>query len=215
MTMARKTAWEDVAVHIKTMVFDGELRRDERVPQDEIAADLGVSRIPVREALIALQRESWVRMIPHRGAFVVGFDDSSVTDHYAVLGRIYGLVAERAAERATPEHVAELVALHKALLAATSADAFSTANDALLGALRRVGGSPRISAILRSIAGIVPGNFFALVEGTQEIQTKGLGKAIKAIKAGDPEAAEVAMIAVMADQGDAVRRLMRARGVIT
>ena len=61
-----------------------------RVPQDAIAQDLGVSRIPVREALIVLEREGWVTNEMHRGAFINALDEPTVHDHYELFGLIYG-----------------------------------------------------------------------------------------------------------------------------
>lgn len=53
----RRNMSGQVVDYIKTMIFDGSLIRGQRVPQDQIAKDLGVSRLPVREALIALEAE--------------------------------------------------------------------------------------------------------------------------------------------------------------
>ena len=71
-----------------------------RVPQDAIAQDLGVSRIPVREALIVLEREGWVTNEMHRGAFINALDEQTVHDHYELFGLIYGFAAKRALARA-------------------------------------------------------------------------------------------------------------------
>ncbi len=67
-----------------------------RVPQDAIAQELGVSRIPVREALIVLEREGWVTNEMHRGAFINTLDEPTVHDHYELFGLIYGFAAKRA-----------------------------------------------------------------------------------------------------------------------
>ena len=69
------------------------------MPQDAIAKTLGVSRIPVREAMIALEREGWVTTIPHRGVFVNAVDRSAVRDHYELYGLLYGFAVRRAVER--------------------------------------------------------------------------------------------------------------------
>ncbi len=55
--IVRTPSGEYIASHIRRLIFEGELRPGMRVPQDAIAQDLGVSRIPVREALIVLERE--------------------------------------------------------------------------------------------------------------------------------------------------------------
>jgi len=46
--MDRRSSSDLVAVHIRSLVFNGELRQGDRMRQDEIAQRLGVSRIPVR-----------------------------------------------------------------------------------------------------------------------------------------------------------------------
>ena len=92
------------------MVFDGEYKPGDRVRQDEIAAELGVSRIPVREAIIALDREGWVTVEPHRGAFVRGIDADYVRDHYELYGLVFGLLAARVAERADDAGLERLLA---------------------------------------------------------------------------------------------------------
>src|SRR6266487_3398227 len=97
--LARRSSGDDAAMLIRRMIFDGELRPGERVPQDDVAATLGISRIPVREALIALEREGWVTIEMHRGAFVNEFDEQAVRDHYTLFGLVYGFAARRALER--------------------------------------------------------------------------------------------------------------------
>ena len=68
----------------------------------EIAQTLGISRIPVREALIALEREGWVSIEMHRGAFVNAIDADAVRDHYELLGLVHGFAASRALSREGP-----------------------------------------------------------------------------------------------------------------
>src|SRR5512132_960692 len=84
----RRSVSEVVADHVRERVFLGELRDGERVPQREIAEALGVSSVPVREALAALQREGVVTIEPNRGAFVNGLDADVVTEQFYVFGRI-------------------------------------------------------------------------------------------------------------------------------
>src|SRR5271166_4941796 len=98
--LVRTSSAEHIALHIRSLIFEGELLPGTRVPQDAIAEDLGVSRIPIREALIALEREGWVTIEMHRGAFINALDKQSIRDHYELLGLIYGFAAKRALARA-------------------------------------------------------------------------------------------------------------------
>src|SRR5438270_13212109 len=112
--LARRSSGDEAALLISRMIFDGELHPGERVPQDDVAAMLGISRIPVREALIALEREGWVTIEMHRGAFVNALDARSVRDHYELFGLVYGVAARKAIERSGPPLVDRLSALIRA-----------------------------------------------------------------------------------------------------
>src|SRR2546421_4287478 len=109
--LTRRSSGDEAALLIRRMIFDGELRPGERVPQDDVAAMLGISRIPVREALIALEREGWVTIEMHRGAFVNAFDARSVGDHYELFGLVYGFAARLAIARSGPDLVDRLAEL--------------------------------------------------------------------------------------------------------
>src|SRR5512134_1926950 len=121
--VARRSVSEGVADHIRELVFLGELRDGERVPQREIAEALGVSSVPVREALASLQREGVVTIEPNRGAFINGLDAGVVTEQFYIFGRIYGLAARVTAERAEPSVVAALSDLAERIAAERDLDA--------------------------------------------------------------------------------------------
>ena len=106
----------------------------------QIAAELGVSRIPVREDIIALDREGWVTVEPHRGAFVRGIDADYVRDHYELYGLVFGLMAARVAERADADGRARVLDAAKVVAAAdaTDARAFNDANRSFLRVLDEV-----------------------------------------------------------------------------
>src|SRR3954467_10878345 len=105
---SRMSRGEEAARYIRGLIFDGDLKPGTRVPQDDIARGLGVSRIPVREALIALEREGWVTIEMNRGAFVNALDARSVRDNYELFGLIYGFAAERALDRSGDELIGRL-----------------------------------------------------------------------------------------------------------
>ena len=87
------TRAEAVARHVRRLVFEGRLQPGQRLPQDDIARAVGVSSIPVREAIIALEREGWLRVEPHRGTFVNAFDERAITDRFVLHGRFFGFAA--------------------------------------------------------------------------------------------------------------------------
>jgi DNA-binding GntR family transcriptional regulator len=213
--LVRPTSTQQVVDYIRRRIFEGKLKVGERIPQDEIAAELGVSRVPVREAVIALDREGWVMIQPHRGAFVVGLDENSTRDHYELLGRVYGYGALRTAERATPEQIAALAAIHRKLQAATDPHEFSELNMEFMRRLVSMAASRRVSATVRLMAvNIVPGDFFAGVPEAIRIHKRHLRVIMKALKAADGETAESEIISMLRQEANLVVALLTERGVI-
>jgi DNA-binding GntR family transcriptional regulator len=210
----RETSPDGVARHLRALIVTGELRRGDRVPRDDIARALGVSPVPVREAIIALDREGWLRIEPHRGAFVHGVDEHWVSDHYALMGAIYALVAARASERATSDDVAALRLLAKQLAAAPDAEAFDPLNERLMRALISAARSPRLDGARRGALNIVPGNFFAEVQNSMEPQRRAMGRVVRAVAAHDAEVAAATMRELSKTTGRAVVALLEARGVL-
>jgi DNA-binding GntR family transcriptional regulator len=209
----RPSSGDLVAIHVRSLIFNGELRQGDRVHQDDIAKSLGVSRIPVREAIIALDREGWLTITPHRGAFVHGLDEDSLRDHYELLGLVYGLAARRAVERASDEARARLRAAQEALGAAKTPDEFHDTNDVFLRTLLALAGSPRLGRVMRNMSTVVPGNFFELVPGSGAVQQRGSRAIVDAIDAGDADRAADACVNLLREQGELVIKLLASRGM--
>jgi DNA-binding GntR family transcriptional regulator len=214
LPLARPSSGDQVAAWIRHQIVTGALRRGDRVAQEDVARELGVSRIPVREALVALDREGWVTMQPHRGAFVHGVDAAWVRDHYDIQGALYGLAAARAAVRGKPAEHEILRNLHKQLKREHGTDAFDTANRALLHHVLAMARAPRIVTALRAVTAIVPGNFFAEVPGTMATQRTGIARVVRAIDERDALKSRSEIEALLERQGAAVVTLLSDRGVI-
>lgn len=196
------------------MVFDGEYKPGDRVRQDEIVAELGVSRIPVREAIIALDREGWVTVEPHRGAFVRGIDADYVRDHYELYGLVFGLLAARVAERVDDAGIETLLA-DAAAVASAGEDpkAFNDRNRAFLVTLEEVARAPRLTSMARVMTSLVPGNFFREIPGAIDAQRAGVARVSEAIEARDPERASAEFRTLLRGQGEAVVALLESRGI--
>lgn len=85
-----------------------ELAPGERLLMDELAAEFNVSRVPVREALLQLQAEGLVRMVPHSGAIVAPITFASAQDYFAISRELQVLAGRSAAERMTDDERVEL-----------------------------------------------------------------------------------------------------------
>ncbi|SHN75772.1 GntR family transcriptional regulator [Cryptosporangium aurantiacum] len=211
----RQTGAQRVAAAIRRLIFEGKLRAGDRVRQEEIADRLGVSRLPVREAIVALDREGWLRAEAHRGAYVTGLDENTVHDHYEILGLVYGLAARRAAERGTPEDLADIRGLAEALGAITDADEFWMANRRFVTRLIGAAHSHRLTAVGGLLTGtIIPGNFFVEIPETLDGQKRATHRVVAAIEAGDGERAERQIVESFRRAGNSAVRLLRDRGVL-
>src|SRR5205807_8640573 len=156
--ISRASTAEQAARYIRRLIFDGDLRPRDRVPQDDVASALGISRIPVREALIALEREGWVTIEMHRGAFVNEFDEHAVRDHYTLFGLVYGFAAQRALDRdGNGELAAVLDGIVDRVKGSDDPSAIGSATLAFHDAIIDAARSPRIRTILGAMSGLIPG----------------------------------------------------------
>jgi DNA-binding GntR family transcriptional regulator len=210
----RRSSADDAARYIQRLIFDGELRPGQRVPQDDIAKALGISRIPVREALIVLEGGGWVTIELHRGAFVNALDEQAVRDHYELYGMIYGLAAQRALTRGAPGLDEELGELVYALRRADDVREFWRLVLAFHDAVIMAAKSPRIAVVLRAMTALVPGNFFQLVPAAIDVERRGLAAVARAVKRGDPDRAGEEYRRMMRRQADEVVAVFGARGVL-
>jgi DNA-binding GntR family transcriptional regulator len=211
--LSRMSSGEQVRLYLRRLIFDGVLRQGQRVPQDAVAQALGVSRIPVREALIALEREGWTTIIAHRGAFVNALDESAVRDHYELYGLFYGFGVRRAVERQGTDLVARLAPIQREIAAAEDSEELQQLTMRFHRLVVDAAQSPRLKSMLKQMTGIIPGNFFELVPGAHAVEKRGTAAIVRAIKKNDAEQAERDYAKMLRDQGDLVVKLFRGRGM--
>jgi DNA-binding GntR family transcriptional regulator len=99
---------------IAEMIINGELQPGEHLVENELAAQLGVSRQPVREALQRLHSEGWVDLRPALGAFVHVPTEAEADQLLAARTLLEAESARLAARAATPEQVEHLWELQRA-----------------------------------------------------------------------------------------------------
>lgn len=93
---------------IREAIIDGRLAPGQRLKEEELAQELGMSRTPVREALLLLQSEGLVDSVPRRGATVRSYALDDLDDMYQLRAVLEGYAARRAATRMTPADIARL-----------------------------------------------------------------------------------------------------------
>lgn len=147
---------EEVADHLRKEILSGHIKPGDRIDQDGVAESLGVSRLPVREALISLDREGLVHTIPRRGTYVSRVDRTDILDHYLIFGQVAGLAAARAVARLDDEGLQALVDLHERMLAADNLNEQQDLNHEFHRMINRAAGSQRMSSMLQLLSRSLP-----------------------------------------------------------
>ena len=86
---------------IRQAIVDGRLPPGQRLKEEELARELGISRTPVREALLILQAEGLVDAAPNRGAVVRSHAAGDLEDLYQLRALLEGYATRRAAANIT------------------------------------------------------------------------------------------------------------------
>jgi DNA-binding GntR family transcriptional regulator len=202
-----------VAEHIRELIFNGTLRAGARIPQDEIAAELGISRLPVREALIALESDGLVQTEPHRGTFVVEVTPTDLRDHYSICGVIHGMAAARAAEVMTRAQFAELRTLNERMLVEDDRDKLYELHWAFHQTINRVGGSRRLRAVLHQLSHNLPQSLFTSIS-PRDVDAGSIHAAIlDALESRDPVRAAELCRTHLENEADLVIKHLREHGL--
>jgi DNA-binding GntR family transcriptional regulator len=109
---------DQVAEQLQELIVTGVLAPGERLLENELAEQLGVSRNPVREALTLIAQRGWVDLRPHHGAVVHVPTPKEVADFFHLRRVLEGEAARLAAARVTPDDLATLRAIHTRGIAA-------------------------------------------------------------------------------------------------
>ena len=104
---------------LRDAIADGRIGRGERVREEEIARNLGVSRTPVREALQRLQQRGLLVLGSGRGLVVAELSQQQVVELYSMREILEGSAARFAARHATEPEIAILYRLQEELMGAT------------------------------------------------------------------------------------------------
>lgn len=183
-----------VVSHILHLLLTGKLRTGDRVDRNEIALGLGVSRVPIQEALVQLEHDGIVSTRYHRGAFVERFDEATVLEHHELDGLLNGIASARAATSPTPRILGQLDAFMRSMRIAKDGRAFSdvaadyrrTINDEYAG--------PRLHATIRASHNLIPRLFWMTYQTGREDLLPFYEDETAAVHRRDPEAARAACV---------------------
>ncbi|MDA2892227.1 GntR family transcriptional regulator [Mycolicibacterium sp. BiH015] len=149
-----------VVTHVVNMVLTGKLRSGDRLDRNEIAHDLGLSRVPIQEAVVQLEHDGILSTRYHRGAYVEKFDESTVREHHELYGLISGIASGRAADAADPTVVAELAHEVGQMRDARDARQFGVHAKRFRAVINSEYAGPRLQAAIDSSQTFIPASFW-------------------------------------------------------
>jgi DNA-binding GntR family transcriptional regulator len=140
--LSPRALYQDVAERLRQQIFARELEPGSWIDEQKLAAEYGISRTPLREALKVLAVEGLVTMKVRRGAYVTEMSTDDVAQVYHLLGLLESDAAGEAVRRASEAQLAELRALHERLeRQVRHRDAFFAANEAFHMKLLEIAGN--------------------------------------------------------------------------
>jgi DNA-binding GntR family transcriptional regulator len=195
------TVRAQAANEMRDRILTGRLRPGDRLDLDQLTAEFGISRTPIREALLELSYEGLVAVTPRSGIAVVGITPEDAVDNFAILATLAGKGAEMATARLTPDELRELRALADAI---DGADDVVAANRHFHRAINLAARSPRLLTYVRQAQRVVPGNYFELFPEQERRSRREHAALLDAMERGDGAEARRIMEAHVLTAGEAL-----------
>jgi len=194
--VARPQLSEDVVRYVRLRIFEGTFGAGEYVRLEQLAAELGVSVTPVREALLELRAEGLLVQRPHRGFMVLPVTGRDIADVASVQAHVGGELAARAAANITDEQLDHLTELQAQLENAYDDEDHERAvrlNHEFHRAVNVAADAPKLSQLMGQITRYAPEAVFPTVEGWPVQSVKDHRRVIAALRLRDEERARTAM----------------------
>src|SRR5699024_5159943 len=123
-----RTLHDRVCSILRQAILKGDFRPGERLIQADVAKLIGVSRMPVREALQQLEVEGLVTLEPHRGAVVNSLDIKDIEEIYELRSILEPIALEKSMDNLDEVYLNELKKTHAEMKEATSEEKFVELN---------------------------------------------------------------------------------------
>jgi DNA-binding GntR family transcriptional regulator len=156
--LAAPALYEQVAERLRNRIFAHELPQGGWIDEQALAAEYGISRTPLREALKVLAAEGLVVLKPRRGCYVTELSENDIDEVFPVMALLEGRVAAEAARRATSADFSRLAAIHQELekhVAANNADRFFEANQRFHDALQEIAGNRYLAQLINDARKVI------------------------------------------------------------
>ena len=195
-----------VVSHVVNLVLTGKLRSGDRVDRNEIAQELGLSRVPIQEAVVQLEHDGILSTQYHRGAYVERFDPAVVREHHELYGLLCGIASARAAVDGLPRILDRLGALIDVLRGSKESRGFQETAWQFRRIINDEYAGPRLQAAIRGSQTFIPRAFWMNYLNNHDDMLPFYEVETAAIQRGDPDGARAAC----AERSEAMARIMLA-----
>lgn len=173
MMLQRDTLPMQVLNKLKDWIMDGKLKMGEKLNTEELARQLGVSRMPIREALKSLEKMGLAESIPYVGVKLVSLEQEDVLQIYLMRQLLEPLAAGEACKKITEEQIHELEEIHKEYIPIVEADEIDAKklylqNRKFHFAIYSISEMDRVCAMIESLWDTL--SFFKLIYGRDVIK---------------------------------------------
>lgn len=212
---SRRRASYEAVEYIMAQLYAGEIKPGDRIDVEKVASTLNISRSPVREAVLELQRDGFVDNTFHRSAFVAPFDAAGITESYDLYGVLWARATATAAQldRDNPILV-ELGKLIDGIQGLTYPEDIHATAYHYRRIISRNCGTQRLRALLRSFRSFVPTSYRISMPELSDSTRIGLTAEFKEISRGNPEGAAEATRKLYRNQAKLVVADLRRKNVI-
>ena len=173
MMLQRDTLPMQVLNKLMDWIMDGKLKMGEKLNTEELARQLGVSRMPIREALRSLEKMGLAESIPYVGVKLVSLEQEDVLQIYLMRQLLEPLAAGEACKKITEEQIHELEEIHKEYIPIVEADEIDAKklylqNRKFHFAIYSISEMDRVCAMIESLWDTL--SFFKLIYGRDVIK---------------------------------------------
>ena len=143
-----------VTQRLRQLLVEGRIAPGAKLNERELCEQMKVSRTPLREAIKTLAAEGLVELLPNRGAIAVELGEDDILNTFEVMAGLEGLSGELAAQRITPEELAEIEAMHyemKAAYTRRDLSAYYRLNAAIHRAFNAAARNPVLTATYQQV----------------------------------------------------------------
>jgi len=143
-----------VTQRLRQLLVEGQIAPGAKLNERELCEQMKVSRTPLREAIKTLAAEGLVELLPNRGAIAVELGEDDILNTFEVMAGLEGLSGELAAQRITPEELAEIEAMHyemKAAYTRRDLSAYYRLNAAIHRAINAAARNPVLTATYQQV----------------------------------------------------------------